>query len=228
MTRLGWSLCLCLLAFAAVSLPAMADQTTFFNDFGPGNSYIPTIGGTIAGSASGLGESYTRANEFTSEATGSVSQIDWAVGYLSGTNSFFAALYTANGNAPGTLIQQWNGLSSNQNFGYCCGVVTVSGISGLTLSAGQSYFMVLGPTDLDSTTYEAWNINDQNVNGLDLYANTGCQNGSGDGCRWINTGVRNISAFDIVGASVPEPSSLVLLGSGLAGALATVRKKLMR
>ena len=195
----------CVLAvgmFTSLCTRPLSAQTTFFSDLGTGsNVYQCCSGWSVLGTGAPGGTSYTQANEFTAGATGSVSQIDVAVGYVSGTNSFFVALYTASGNSPGTLIAQWNNLSSSTTLGQCCGLVTISGITGVSLTAGTSYFLVLGPTNLSSTTLDTWNLNSSGVTGDTLTATSGCQNGSGNNCNWNSNGVQTIGAFDISGSS---------------------------
>jgi len=145
--------------------------------------------------------SMTAANEFVAGASGSISQIDIGIGTVLGANSFFVALYEASGGEPGTLIGQWSNLTATETFGQCCGLVTISGISGVSVVAGTSYFLVLGPTNLDSSTSDMWNLNSTGVTGTDLYATSGCQNGSGNGCSWNSNGTQTLGAFDIIGTT---------------------------
>ena len=94
-------------------------------------------------------------------------------------------------------------------------LIAITGISGVTLTAGTSYFMILGPTTQGSSTWEEWNWNTQGVNGLDLYAYSGSQHRSANGCDRMSNGTGNLLGASS-GQSVTEPSSLSLLASGLA------------
>ena len=79
----------------------------------------------------------TNANQFQVVGSGSVSQIDIAVGYVSGVNSFYVGIYANNNGIPGAQLGRWDNLTSSQNYKGCCGLVSITNVSGLNLIAGQ-------------------------------------------------------------------------------------------
>jgi hypothetical protein len=210
----------CLLPFVSTLVwvgifasPAIAD--TIFNDFGPGNStglaaYCVDGSSTAPACSSGLSGSNSLAPAalFVSLGDFDVTQVDVSLSYTEGTNSAVISLFTDVADAPGTLLGSWD--VSGQPFNPLP-VTTVSGINGLMLSKGASYFLEISPGG--ESTEDSWTYN-----GLGLTGELYDPPFGGFGLT--------LPAFDVLGTpleSVPEPASLVICGMALV-ALVTVRR----
>lgn len=190
---------------------AIAGTITVYDNFAPGHIYDANNAYVVAG-VGAVGQTILTANEFTSPGNYSVSQIDVALTWVSGTNGAVVSLWTDGGSVPGTALGSWVvsnlppfGSTSNQ-------VATISGIGGIALSAGANYFLVVAPAD--STTWDAWNLNATGATGLVDQQIDG---------TWTLFPGSTLSAFDVLSGTTPEPSTFVLLGTALLGLLSRGR-----
>jgi hypothetical protein len=208
LARCGRSVTSIFFLFCLFRFSATAD--TIFSDFGSGDSVQGASycvdGASIAPfCSSGLSgpNGLAPAALFVSTGSFDVTQIDVALTYVEGPNDAVVALYTDVSNAPGSLLGSWTVAGQPPNIPP---VTTISGISGIALVAGGSYFIEISPGN--AGTEDMWNENNVGLTG-DLFDPPF----GGQGLT--------LPAFDLIGTvATPEPSSLAVCLLAFAGALA--------
>jgi len=195
------------------ALPMVAD--TAYSNLGSPPSYQCCVGWTVGGSQSPVGL-INDAEQFTSLVSGSVSQIDVGLGWVvGGNNDATIQLWTSVNDLPGVMLG--SGLASNlPTFGQSSTALgTITGNLG-NVVAGQQYFVVILA---NIGAWEAWNWDNAGDTAL-LLQDTG--NG------WVQYYGSNIGAFDVLTgvSTVPEPGTLVMLGTGVLGLAGAIRRKL--
>jgi len=216
---------LLLLAATIFSSPSEA-ATVLFSDLGPtGSAYDDSFGYVVCGSGpSGCqGTSFTNAQPFTVSGSGSavVTQIDLGILRASGLGTFAVSIWTVNlGGNPGVQVAgaSWNSTSNDPP---CCPLLSITNISGVTLTGGAEYFLVLGPLNLTDNSASGLIHNNQGVTGHVLFSTDG-------GSNWFDGGISSspLGAFDVLGdlQAIPEPSSTSFLVTGLIGVFMGCRR----
>jgi hypothetical protein len=206
---------------AALAFPnrSYADAIVY-NNFGPGNTF------TGSGPAAVEGGQYI-ANAFT--VTGSsfdITQISLALfveDSFGEAPDFTVQLLADSGGEPGSVIQSWSLTSVPDYPGAFTTSLqpgqTISGITGVTLTEGTTYWLEAQPTHPEASPLGVWDENSTGAMGPVSYEYGGV---------WTASVTQTNFAFQILGNAVstvptPEPASLVLLGTGML-ALVTFRR----
>ena len=172
-------------------------SSVIFSDFGSGNTSNGSYGYTVD-------PGFSPAMLFTSSNAAAVSQIDLGLSYNTGINGATVTLLADNAGALGASLGSWSVSSFPQWPSSGNTVTTISGISGVNLAAGGSYFLQV--TQPDSLSDEVWNGNSTGATGTVFTGGV--------------YGTDSLSAFDVLGSSVaatPLPSTWLMLLSGFVG-----------
>ena len=211
LVRIGVIAALCAMA----STLSFADTTIASNDASVSSTGV-CLGGPNCGN-SNLAVGFTAGGNFNVTSIGI-----WLDGhgdlYYSTTTDAYVSLTTAADQfTPGTVLGTWHVTNLPNN--NAVGETTITGITGITLVAGQQYFLEASPGSGCVYTCNAW------MDGSGASANTVTYVGEYGG-TWSNFSGDNL-AYEVDGTAVtaPEPSSMLLLFSGLAGLGGLIRRR---
>jgi hypothetical protein len=179
--------------------------TVIFSNLGPGGSYQAGAGQTVSGPTS-FGGRLDQAFPFVSGGNFVFTELDIALTYVSGTNNAVVSIWNDLGGLPGAVLTAFI-TGPLPAFGGCCTLQVLTANNPVLFAAGQQYWVVAVANGSDSSL--AWNRN--------------LANASGPGATRTDSGAFTFSpslipgAFQVSGDVVPEPSSTILMISGLMG-----------
>jgi hypothetical protein len=195
--------------------------TILYSTLGPNGEYDGSSGYFVDGSNF---FNQVMANPFTLSSGATVGDAVLALGNFAGGNSPVNVYIESDaGGLPGSIIAQLTQQGTILPFGNGAGgglvTFTCSGV-GCTLGAGNYWLVAL---EADPNTEQVWDFAYQDQANNIAFNQTGSSTGP-----W-NPFFGTEDAFRIDAASggtTPEPGTMVLLGTGLLGALGVMRRKM--
>ena len=99
------------------------------------------------------------AEAFTPSANHTVTRIEVAAGWSQGPNGLVISINSDNSGVPGTALKSWK-VSGLPVFGNCCMLVVNTDKKGVSLAAGQQYWVLLSTDASEKDTVDGWNVSD--------------------------------------------------------------------
>jgi hypothetical protein len=125
-------------------------------------TYFSIWGNTIAQGGADFPFQTWVAEAFTPTADATVTKIETSAGrQSSGTDGFEISLYSDAAGIPGTVLQTVH-VSTLPTYGQCCEVSTATFATGVPVTAGTQYWVVVSTTSQDTDIY-AWAFNSSNM-----------------------------------------------------------------
>ena len=186
----------------ASTTPAPDDGTvTIYDNLAevyPKGLYNCCQGAIVSGPDSPGFTEWWDAVAFTPSTNVSITEIELALGYESGTNQVILTLANDASGLPGTRIRSWI-LKDIPLAGTCCDLVTVNDNHGIAVTAGVQYWLMLTTNGADRDAFFSWNVNDTDQ----IDSALGAARCRGLGCRgngeWVATQESPALAYAIFG-----------------------------
>ena len=124
----------------------------------PMGLYFCCSGATVSGPDSALGFQSWPAMEFTPSTDATVTELDLAIEWISGTNEVDLGLYTDAGGIPGTLLKTFKA-SGLQSVGGCCSLAVGKDKEGIPITAGTPYWVAATTARNAPDTFGSWEFN---------------------------------------------------------------------
>ena len=210
---------LTILYLTLAAIPVLAQQWSYDN--GPINgttdAWTINFGFLVSDSFVAQGSNVAGFSFGVWEFSGDLmTSVDWSINSEENAGTLYGSgTAKKGGGAGGTLTDTF--ISSNQ-YGYDIDRITVTGLNVNGMTTGNRYWLTLQNAVVPSGNPVFWDEN----------SGTGCQS---NGCPSLASenalGTLPAEAFTIGGGgTTPEPSSIMLLGSGILGLAGVVRRKL--
>jgi len=153
----------------------------------PFGVFFCCYGNTIAGISSALGFEVWAAIPFTPTADFKVTELEASVGYIeSADTNFLLSLYGDTSGLPGKVIKSF-ATSATTVFGDCCTLATAKSSTGVPVTKGTQYWLVVSTNDKKHPTFfGAWAFNSTDMREHPIAywcKTTGNQCGSNNG-KW--------------------------------------------
>ena len=194
-----------------IASEARAD-TVVFSNFGPGMTFTQNSGFNVTGS--NLFGGVIPAHAFTPSQTFTFSSAQLAMTLLDGPNNFQVLLMTSSGGLPGDIIET---ITLTGGVSIFPGIVAANSALHPVLTSGTQYWLVAFAPEPD--TFGIWNLS---LNDFSTPQARGFTSPTGP---WVAANNVPRSAFQINGEPIPEPSTMLLLGTGLATLGTALRKR---
>jgi hypothetical protein len=212
------------LTILCLALTAYAGTTTYYNDGGIDGTILEL---SVSGPNFGVQDI---SNGFVSAASGAPNTLEWGEWSVGTPTSFSYELGSAafgTDLGSGTVTQNAGNSTLLFTNGYGYGVYDVKvGITSLVMTAGNTYWLsISNATDAANDDTQGWDIPNGGRGGPATcnYRQVGINHGV---CS--DTGGESFTLTGSTPGTTPEPSSILLFGSGILGLAGVLRRKLTR